>query len=312
MSYRDILEGLYSSRLNEGKDECVVPICFGYEIWKIGNKFEVLNGEGDTVYTADSTFDAKKWCKDHKTSTKWGADSKWDWNRESSNSVAEAISLESEFEVLREDDKSCEIVDRVTGIQYFMKKAKIWNLWVTLPKDIAEIHGYKMRTDALASLEDCEKYIKKNCRKKGCIDFKPHGQEQYDRGIKYIEDNKLTKYFNVFDKKFKTEKPTGLTDVIPNYVIPNFFGPGQKSYYTKGVKMFTEDVLKSGVSEIESPVNCSVDTGYVGAADVIFSVYPKELVLGDEENLVKMGFHKTKYGGYSKTYSIPKRKSVNA
>lgn len=68
--------------MNRNNDKCITPICFGYEIWQIGDKFEVLNGEGDTVYTADNTFDAKKWCKDHKTSTKWKADGKWDKNRE--------------------------------------------------------------------------------------------------------------------------------------------------------------------------------------------------------------------------------------
>lgn len=61
--------------------ECVIPVCFGYEVWQQGDKYFVLNGEGDTVYTTNSTFNAKKWCKEHKTSNKWRADSKWDWSR---------------------------------------------------------------------------------------------------------------------------------------------------------------------------------------------------------------------------------------
>ena len=61
--------------------ECVIPVCFGYEVWQQGDKYFILNGEGDTVYTTNSTFNAKKWCKEHKTSNKWRADSKWDWSR---------------------------------------------------------------------------------------------------------------------------------------------------------------------------------------------------------------------------------------
>ena len=50
---------------------------FGYTIYKEGSKFLVTDGEGDTVYTAKSSLEAKKWAKDHKTSTKWKADGKW-------------------------------------------------------------------------------------------------------------------------------------------------------------------------------------------------------------------------------------------
>jgi len=56
---------------------------FGYSVYQKDGKYEVVAGEGDVVYTADTTFDAKKWCKEHKTSSKWAADGKWDWTRES-------------------------------------------------------------------------------------------------------------------------------------------------------------------------------------------------------------------------------------
>lgn len=56
---------------------------FGYSVYQRDGKYEVVAGEGDVVYTADTTFDAKKWCKEHKTSSKWAADGKWDWTRES-------------------------------------------------------------------------------------------------------------------------------------------------------------------------------------------------------------------------------------
>lgn len=58
---------------------------FGYSIYQKDGKYEVVAGEGDVVYTADTTFEAKKWCKEHKTSSKWAADGKWDWTRESVN-----------------------------------------------------------------------------------------------------------------------------------------------------------------------------------------------------------------------------------
>ena len=58
---------------------------FGYSVYQRDGKYEVVAGEGDVVYTADTTFDAKKWCKEHKTSSKWAADGKWDWTRESVN-----------------------------------------------------------------------------------------------------------------------------------------------------------------------------------------------------------------------------------
>ena len=78
--------------------ECVIPVCFGYEVWQQGDKYFVLNGEGDTVYTTNSTFNAKKWCKEHKTSNKWRADSKWDWSRsdeldESDHIVSDRVKL---------------------------------------------------------------------------------------------------------------------------------------------------------------------------------------------------------------------------
>lgn len=67
------------------ESEVISPM-FGYEIYPQENgEYHVLNGEGDTVYVASSTMDAKKWCKSHKTSNKWNAMSKWDWTREDEN-----------------------------------------------------------------------------------------------------------------------------------------------------------------------------------------------------------------------------------
>ena len=55
---------------------------FGYDVVKASNgKFKVLNGEGDVVHIANSSLEAKKWCKEHKTSSHWDAQSKWDWNK---------------------------------------------------------------------------------------------------------------------------------------------------------------------------------------------------------------------------------------
>ena len=71
--------------LEESTDSDYYWSGFGYSVYQRDGKYEVVAGEGDVVYTADTTFDAKKWCKEHKTSSKWAADGKWDWTRESVN-----------------------------------------------------------------------------------------------------------------------------------------------------------------------------------------------------------------------------------
>lgn len=58
---------------------------FGYELWKDEEvpfgAFLVLDAEGDCMVNLDSSFEAKKWMKEHKTSECWRADGKWDWSR---------------------------------------------------------------------------------------------------------------------------------------------------------------------------------------------------------------------------------------
>ena len=65
----------------ENRENMMIANIFGYEIHESNGTFNVLNGEGDIVQTANSSFEAKKWCKSNKTSDKWRADGKWDWNR---------------------------------------------------------------------------------------------------------------------------------------------------------------------------------------------------------------------------------------
>lgn len=58
---------------------------FGYDLWKdeevSSEAFLVMDAEGDTAITFNSSLEAKKWMKDHKTSECWRADGKWDWSR---------------------------------------------------------------------------------------------------------------------------------------------------------------------------------------------------------------------------------------
>ncbi len=55
---------------------------FGWQLWqKEDGTYTILNGEGDEVYTAKTTFEAKKWMKEHKTSEAWDATGKWHWDR---------------------------------------------------------------------------------------------------------------------------------------------------------------------------------------------------------------------------------------
>ena len=71
---------------------------FGYELWQdemlenLGEaSYIIVNGEGEQVgprdgeglvYNCSTTFEAKKWMKEHKTSVCWCADGTWDWSRE--------------------------------------------------------------------------------------------------------------------------------------------------------------------------------------------------------------------------------------
>ena len=66
---------------------------FGYELYKNEElpfgSYVLMNGDGTFVgdeatglLTFDTTLEAKKWMKDHKTSECWRADGKWDWSRE--------------------------------------------------------------------------------------------------------------------------------------------------------------------------------------------------------------------------------------
>lgn len=58
---------------------------FGYELWQDSKgKYVLIEGDGYPVPDApefDTTFEAKKWMKEHKTSQCWRADGKWDWTR---------------------------------------------------------------------------------------------------------------------------------------------------------------------------------------------------------------------------------------
>lgn len=58
---------------------------FGYEIWFDNTEefaqYKVLQGDGTVVAQFETTFEAKKWMKEHKTSQCWKADGTWDWTR---------------------------------------------------------------------------------------------------------------------------------------------------------------------------------------------------------------------------------------
>lgn len=72
------------SFINWTKDAKEIFNGFGYQIIEQSpSKYEVLNGEGDVVFTAKTSFEAKKWAKEHKTSNKWNASGKWDWTKDS-------------------------------------------------------------------------------------------------------------------------------------------------------------------------------------------------------------------------------------
>lgn len=57
---------------------------FGYGLWyddTLALPYIVLDGEGTIVENFRTSFEAKKWMKENKTSDCWRADGKWDWNR---------------------------------------------------------------------------------------------------------------------------------------------------------------------------------------------------------------------------------------
>lgn len=58
---------------------------FGYELWFDNTEpiaqYKVLEGDGSIVAQFETTFEAKKWMKEHKTSVCWCADGTWDWSR---------------------------------------------------------------------------------------------------------------------------------------------------------------------------------------------------------------------------------------
>ena len=57
---------------------------FGYELWtdeSLAIPYVILDGEGTVIANFNTTFEAKKWMKDNKTSVCWKADGTWDWTR---------------------------------------------------------------------------------------------------------------------------------------------------------------------------------------------------------------------------------------
>lgn len=58
---------------------------FGYELYRDEElpfeQFVVMDAEGDIGLGFNTSFEAKKWMKEHKTSEGYRADGKWDWSR---------------------------------------------------------------------------------------------------------------------------------------------------------------------------------------------------------------------------------------
>ena len=58
---------------------------FGYELYKDEElpfePFVVMDAEQEIGLSFATSFEAKKWMKEHKTSQHWRADGTWDWTR---------------------------------------------------------------------------------------------------------------------------------------------------------------------------------------------------------------------------------------
>lgn len=89
----------------ENSDLHFVKRAFSYDIYKDGNSYVLLDGEGDIVYTSDNTIDCLKWAK--KNSSKaWNFNNVWDWDR-----LKESVKLDSwNNDFLHEDIESPEKV----------------------------------------------------------------------------------------------------------------------------------------------------------------------------------------------------------
>lgn len=129
----------------ENSDLHFVKRAFSYDIYKDGNSYVLLDGEGDVVYTSDNTLDCLKWAK--KNSSKaWNFNNVWDWDR-----LKESVKLGGGMS-LPYDDNYCIFVNSSKKTTYITK--------VNSKKEFASCESrYGSFVGVEKSLEDAKEYI---------------------------------------------------------------------------------------------------------------------------------------------------------